>query len=195
MDRNMIYAGSAIVMAGLLGFSWGKDGGGLNADDSKPAMHDVAVVDMNKVFASHKVLIAKNEELKHELEKAQESLKAMTDAGQKLKADLEGAKKGSAEFQRIERELQQKVLEWKKLNDEAQKKIAEANATNLLVTYQNVSEEIQRIADARGFKLVINFAAEPVDTKDPRKWQQVSNRQVIYQNGIDITEDVINAVN
>ena len=90
MDRNMIYAGSAIVMAGLLGFSWGKGGNGLNADDSKPAMHDVAVVDMNKVFAAHKVLLAKNDELKHETSrKAQKKVsKCLADAGEKLKNDL-----------------------------------------------------------------------------------------------------------
>ena len=41
---------------------------------------NVAVVDMNKVFASHKVLLAKNEEVKQELIRAQEGLKALTDS-------------------------------------------------------------------------------------------------------------------
>ncbi|HEY3964625.1 MAG TPA: OmpH family outer membrane protein [Planctomycetaceae bacterium] len=195
MDRNMIYAGSAIVMAGLLGFSWGKGGGGLNADDSKPAAHEIAVVDMNKVFAAHKGLIARNEDLKREVERAQESGKALLEAGQKLKNDLNGLKKGSAEFQRVERELQQKADEWKKLSDEATRKATETQAANFLWTYQLVAEQIQQIADARGYRLVINFSSEAIDQKDLRKWQMIANRQVLYQNSLDITDDVINAVN
>src|SRR5262245_44052776 len=99
MDRNMAYAGTAIVLAGLLGFSWGKGGNGLNADDSKPQNHATAVVDMNKVFAAHKGLSARNEELKHEAEKEGEKLKALQEAGEKVQKEMNAAKKGSGEFQ------------------------------------------------------------------------------------------------
>lgn len=195
MDRNMIYAGTAIALAGLLGFSWGKGGNGLNADDSKPATQEIAVVDMNRIFTVHKGLLAKNEELKREAERAQENLKALVDAGSKLKDELNGVKKGSAEFQRIEKELQKKANDWNKLQQETQKKLAEIQAMNFMATYRDVNDEVQRIAEARGFRLVLNFSAESVDQKDPQKWQIIASRQVLYQNGLDITDDVINALN
>ncbi|HEY2249846.1 MAG TPA: hypothetical protein VGH74_02255, partial [Planctomycetaceae bacterium] len=64
MDRHMMYAGVSVVLAGLLGFSWAKEGTALNADEPKAIERDIALVDMNKIFAAHKGLQAKNEELK-----------------------------------------------------------------------------------------------------------------------------------
>jgi Skp family chaperone for outer membrane proteins len=195
MDRNMVYAGTAIVLAALLGFSWGKGGGGLNADDSKPATNDIAVVDLAKVFAAHKGLQAKNEELKQEYERVNEELKALTEAAQKIQGEFNAAKKGSAESQRLEGEFKKKVDAFKKLQEDSQKKFGEANAVNLMAVYQLVNEEVARIAEARGFRLVMNFTSESLDQKDPQKRQLIFTRQVLYQNGLDITDDVITAFN
>jgi len=67
--------------------------------------------------------------------------------------------------------------------------------TNLLSTYQLINDEIQRIAEARSFRLVINYSSDPVDQKDTAKAMQTMSRQILYQNGLDITEDVIQAIN
>jgi Skp family chaperone for outer membrane proteins len=191
----MIYAGAAIVMAGLLGFNWGKGGGGVHADDARATMQEIAVVDLNKVITAHKGAQALNDELKREAERVQEELKTMQDAGQKLKAELDAAKKGSAEFQRIEQELGKKVEAFKRLQAESQRKLAETNAANLMAIYKEVNEEVTRIAESRGFRLVLNFSSESLDQKDPQKRMMILNRQVLYQNGLDITEDVISAFN
>ena len=61
---------------------------------------------------------------------------------------------------------------------------------------KEINEEVTKIAEARGFKLVMNFTLEPVvDPKDPQKRQLILTRQVLYQNGLDITDDVITAFN
>lgn len=195
MDRNMIYAGTAIVLAGLLGFSWGKGGGSLNADDSKPATNDIAVVDLMKVFAAHKGLQAKNEELRRDFERVNEELKSLQEAAQKLQVEFNAAKKGSAEAQRLELEYKKKIEEWTKRQQEWQKKFFEATTANNMAVYQLVNEEVVRIAEARGFRLVMNFTSESVDQKDPQKQQLILARQVLYQNGLDITDDVIAAFN
>jgi Skp family chaperone for outer membrane proteins len=195
MDRNMMYAGAAIVMAGLLGFSWGKGGGGVHADDARPAVQEIAVVDLNKVIAAHKRAQALNDDLRREAERNQEELKALIDAGQKLKAELDAAKKGSAEFQRIEQEMRKKAEAFKKLQEESQRKLNEANAANLMAIYKEINDEVARIAESRGFRLVMNFSSESLDQKDPQKRMMILNRQVLYQNGLDITDDVIGAFN
>jgi Skp family chaperone for outer membrane proteins len=195
MDRNMIYAGTAIVLAGLLGFSWGKGGGGLNADDSKTATNDIAVVDLMRVFAAHKGLQAKNDELRRDAERVNEDLKTLHEAAQKLLAEFNAAKKGSTESQRLEIEYKKKVEEWTKLQQDSQKKFFEANTANNMEVYKEVNTEVVRIAETRGFRLVINFNSESVDQKDPQKRQLIMGRQVLYQNGLDITDDVISAFN
>jgi Skp family chaperone for outer membrane proteins len=195
MDRNLMYASAAIVMAGLLGFNWGKGGGGVHADDARPAVQEIAVVDLNKVIAGHKKAQALNEELKREAERVQEELKVLIEAGQKLKTELDAAKKGSAEFQRIEQEMRKKADAFKKFQEESQRKLQETNAANLMNVYKEINEEVARIAESRGFRLVINFSSESLDQKDPQKRMMILNRQVLYQNGLDITDDVISAFN
>jgi len=196
MDRNMIYAGASVILAGLLGFSWAREGGALNADESKPAApQEIAVVDLAKVFAGYKAFQNDNEELKREVQHVQEETRAMLAAGNKLGEELKLHKQGTAEHARIVKEIQAKAEVFKKHTEESQKRLAEKQATLNLKNYFAVNEEIQRIAAARGFKLVVNYASDPIDPKDLSKAMQVLNRQVLYQNGLDITEDVISAVN
>ena len=195
MDRQMAYAGVSVVLAGLLGFSWGKGGGALNADEPKANDRDIAVVDMNKIFASHKGLQVKNEELQREGARAQEKLKALLDSGKQLQDELKRHKQGTAEFDRVARELQGKADAWKKLAEESQKHFQEQSLTNVLSIYQSVNDEIQRIAEARHFRLVINFSSEQVEQRDISKAALILNRQILYQSGLDITDEVIQAFN
>jgi len=196
MDRNMIYAGASVILAGLLGFSWARGGGTLNAEESRAAApQEIAVVDLAKVFAGYKAFQSDNEELKREVQHVQEESRAMLATGNKLGEELKLHKQGTAEHTRILKEIQAKADAFKKHNEESQKHLTEKQATLNLKNYYAVNEEIQRIAAARGFKLVVNYASDPIDPKDLSKTMQVLNRQVLYQNGLDITEDVLQAVN
>jgi Skp family chaperone for outer membrane proteins len=195
MDRHMAYAGVSVVLAGLLGFSWAKGGTALNADEPKAIERDIALVDMNKIFAAHKGLQAKNEEFRREALAAQEKHKALIESGKQLQDELKRHKQGTAEHDRIAKELQQKADTWKKFQEETQKHLQEQNMANLLSTYQLINEEIQRIAEARGYRLVINFSSDPVDSKDMAKAVQTMNRSVLYQKDLDITEEVMQAFN
>jgi len=195
MDRHMMYAGVSVVLAGLLGFSWARGGGALSADEPKSTERDIALVDMNKIFAGHKGLQAKNEEFKREASAAQEKGKSFVDAGKVLQDELKRHKPGTAEYDRIAKELKEKADTWKKFQEETQKHLQEQNMANLLSTYQLINEEVQRIAESRGYRLVINFSSDPIDAKDTAKAMQTMSRYVLYQKDLDITEDVIQAIN
>jgi Skp family chaperone for outer membrane proteins len=62
-------------------------------------------------------------------------------------------------------------------------------------TYREVVEEIQRIAEARNLRLVLRYQADNADSKDPKKLVESLSRQVLYEKGLDITDDVVQAVN
>jgi len=196
MDRHALHLGVSVTLAGLLGFSWARGGGGLIADETKSVDKDIAVVDMEKVFRSHKGLLARTEELKREAEAAQEQLKSRFETGRRLTEELKQHKQGTAEYDRIATEIKGKESEYKEFQKASQKRIQEQVAANNLWAYRLVIDEIQRIAEARGFRLVIRFSPEPVDQKDVMTAvSQIVARQVLYQNGLDITEDVIQALN
>ncbi len=195
MDRNMMYAGVSMVLAGLLGFSWAKGGTALNAEEPKAVERDIALVDMNKVFASHKGMQAKNEDLKREAEDAQEKGKALFESQQKIQEDLKRAKQGSAEQSKLQKELQEKNIAIQKFQIETRRHLEELNMSNTLSVYKLINDEIQNIAEARGYRLVINYSSDPVDPKETAKGIQTISRYVLYQKDLDITEEVIQALN
>jgi Skp family chaperone for outer membrane proteins len=195
MDRNMVYAAVSVVLAGLLGFSWAKGGGALNADEPKLAAQDIAVVDLAKVFDAHKGLTAKRDDLKRDAQRAEESLKSLVEAAKKLQEDLNRHKPGSAEHTRIQKELAEKGAEFQKRRGEQLQELQQKEAAVYHNTYKQIMEEIQRIAEARGIRLVIRTETLAPDTKDQKKLIETMNRQVLYQNGLDITDEVVQAVN
>jgi Skp family chaperone for outer membrane proteins len=196
MDRHSLHLGVSVVLAGLLGFSWARGGGGLIADETKAVDRDIAVVDVVKVCRSHKALLAKQDEMKREYEAIQDQFKSLVATGKRLEEELKQHKQGTAEHDRIAMEVKEKAAECKEFQKQSQKRLQEQMGASALSTYRLVNDEIQRIAEARGFRLVINFSSEPVEQNDyPKALSQITARQILYQNGLDITEDVIQAVN
>jgi Skp family chaperone for outer membrane proteins len=195
MDRNLAYAGVSVVLAALLGFSWGQGQGGLAADEPKPMTHDVAVVDMVKVFEKHKGFLAKSEDFRRDGQEVQEELKRMFAAGNKLQEELKRAKPGSADQARLQQELNEKTAEYQKYQKEQMERLQKEQNQTIKETYEQISAEIRRIAEERGLKLVLRFQEENLDMRFPQKVIETVNRQVLYQNGLDITEEVLQALN
>jgi Skp family chaperone for outer membrane proteins len=195
MDRNLIYAGISIVLAGMLGFSWAQGRPALNADEPKVAANDIAVVDLAKVFDTHKRLSEKREEVRRNAQAAQDDLKQLAEAAKKLQEELKTYKPGTSDYNRIQRELQQKTNEMKKFQNEQQQELQKMEAEIFMESYRQIVEEIQRIAEARGLRLVLRYDADKTADKDPKKFLNTLNRQVLYEKGLDITDEVIQAVN
>lgn len=195
MDRNMIYAGACVVLSGLLGFSWAQGRSALNADEAKAMTSDIAVVDLGKVLDGHKRLTAKREEVKREFQSAKDSLESLGESGKKLQEELKSQKPGSAEHNRIQKELQEKALAMQKFQKDTMQTLQLEEAEAYQTTYRQVVEEIQRISEARNLRLVLRYQPDNSDSKDPKKLLESLQRQVLYQNGLDITDEVLQAVN
>jgi Skp family chaperone for outer membrane proteins len=195
MDRNMVYAGVSVVLAGLLGFTWAQERGAVSADEPRPISQDVAVVDMVKVFENHKGFQKRSEELKQMAEKAKEKLKRIAEEGQRLKDELGRQKAGSAEFTRIQKELNEKAAEFQRVQKEQTEQLQKEQTDGINATYRDIVDEIQRIAEKRGLRLVLRSQGEIPDATNPQKLAESVNRQILYQSGLDITDEVIQAFN
>jgi Skp family chaperone for outer membrane proteins len=195
MDRNMVYAGISLVLAGMLGFTWAQERGAVSADEPRPISQDVAVVDMVKVFENHKGFQKRSEDLRQTTDKAKEKLKIIAEAGQRLKQELERQKPGSAEFARIQKELNEKASEFQRVQKEQTEQLQKEQTDAINVTYRDIVDEIQRIAEKRSLRLVLRSQGEIPDATNPQKLAESVNRQVLYQNGLDITDEVIQAFN
>lgn len=195
MDRNLIYAGVSVVLAGLLGFSWAQGRGTLGADESRITTNDIAVVDLAKVFDSHKRLSEKREEVRRGAQSIKDKLTALSEEVKKLQEELKIHKQGSSDHTRVQKELQQKAAAMQKYQKEQAQELQNEEATIFMDTYRQISEAIQRIAEARGLRLVLRYEAEHRDSNDPKKLFNSINRQVLFEKGLDITDEVVQAVN
>lgn len=195
MDRNMCYAGVSVVLAGLLGFSWAQGRGALNADEPKALATDIAVVDLAKVFDKHQRVTTQREKVRQDAQVAQESLKTQLESAKKLQEELKSHKEGSAAHSRIQKELQEKAVAIQKFQKDEMQNLQQREAEIYQEAYKQVMEVIQRIAEARGLRLVLRSQADNTDSKDPKKLLESMNRHVLYEKGLDITEEVVEAVN
>ncbi len=195
MDRNMVYTGLLVVLAGLLGFSWAQGRGALIADEPKPMTQDIGVVDMVKVFEKHKAFQTRSEEFRRAGQEYQDALRRMAETGKNLQEDLKRAKPGSSEQARVQQELAEKTAEFQKFQKEQSERLQKEQTEAIKATYQEIMEQVQRIAEARGLRLVLRFQEENLDLKFPQKVAETVNRQVLYQNGLDITEEVLQGLN
>lgn len=195
MDRNLLYSAVSVVLAGLLGFHWAQGRGALIADEPKVMADEIAVVDLAKVFDSHKRLSEKRDEVRRDAKTADDRFKLLTEAVRKLQEELKIHKPGSSDHNRIQRELQEKTAAIQKFQKEQIQELQKAEAEIYQETYQQIVEEIQRIAEARGLRLVLRYQADRTDSKDPKKLLESLNRQILYEKGLDITDEVVQAVN
>lgn len=183
------------ILAGLLGYTWAHGPALRGADQDQPAAFPVAVVDMAKVLNGYKPLNERKEEQQKLFQKAEEAAKGRVDEVKRLEEELKGIKPGSAEHKRLFEEMQAKVRDFEGFRRQQQLTLMEGQAKTLLWAYERVVEQIQQYADAHQIKLVIQINPIPVEGKPPQEIIAGLNRQVIYQNTLDITEEIIQALN
>lgn len=183
------------ILAGLLGYTWAHGPALRGADTDQPPAFPVAVVDMAKVLNGYKQLNERKEEQQKLFQKAEESARGRVEEGKRLEEELKAAKPGSAEHKRLFEELQGKLKEFEQFRRQQQQALMESQAKMLLWAYERVVEQVQQYSDAHQIKLVIQLNPIPVEGKPPQEIIAGMNRQVIYQNTLDITDEILQALN
>jgi Skp family chaperone for outer membrane proteins len=184
------------ILAGLLGYTWAQGQALRGADnEQQPPAFPVAVVDMARVLNGYKQLTERKEEQQKLFQKAEESAKQRVEEAKRLQEELKAAKEGSAEHKRLFEELQAKSKEFQQFRGQQQQALVEAQSKMLLWAYERVVEQVQQYADAHQIKLVMQINPIPVEGKPPQEIIAGINRQVIYQNSLDITDEILQALN
>lgn len=195
MGRQVASPIVVAVLAALLGYTWAQGPGLRGADDAKPPNFPVAVVDMGKVFNGFKQLSERKEELQRQNQKVEEQIKTRVEELTQLQEEAKGHKEGSPEHKRIVKEFQTKNRDFEIFRREQQRIVLEAQTKMLLWAYEKVAEQVQQYADDRGIKLVLTYNEIPREGKNPQEIINGLNRAVVYQNALDITEEILQAMN
>ncbi|MCY2964929.1 MAG: OmpH family outer membrane protein [Planctomycetota bacterium] len=195
MPRQSAFAITLTLLALILGYSWANRATVVGQED-RQARTDIALVDMVKLFNADKEYVAKREELQSEVAEAQKAFQEKQQVLMQLQTEGRKAKPGSEEQRRIGTEFQQKAKETEEFRQNHILKVLEAEKMLNIKTYRVIADRIQKYADEKGIRLVIRFAAQPLDeTKPPQEILALINQDVVYQSGLDITEEILQTLN
>lgn len=172
-----------------------------HADDTpvaeKPAAKpcDVAMIDIGKVFKEHVEFFKAMEALKVEMtsfqEKGrakQEEHKKLAEAAKSLKEGTEPRRQEDARIQRLANELQIEAAT-------KQSEIMAEEARVYYRTYKDISESVAGYARAHGIRAVLRYNSNPADPADRNSVLQAVNNSIIFQDDLDITDEIIRRVN
>lgn len=99
---------------------------------------------------------------------------------------------GSEEKKELETRLKSTYAEFEKLSNSVRKKLFDEESKIYLEVYNKVAQEIATYAQTHDIDLVVRTSTEPLNAKmEPMALMQNLNRIVVYENKLDITEEII----
>jgi len=204
MSRKIGFLLGAVVLAATFGWLVGQfeatadDPDAKTADDAKQqhvAETHVAVLDLGRVVNECDRFKKQQAELKREAAGLEEDLRVrqteMTDLAKKLK-DL---KRGTPEYDGIEADLARKRADAQLFVAEQQKRMIQAEADLYSEVYTMIEQVVAKYAEAHAIRLVLRDNQPAEEAKTPQEVLRQINRAIVYQSGLDITDDIVKAMN
>ena len=165
------------------------------AVENGAANQRVALVDVALVFKNHTRFNQTLEGMKKDAEMFQTMMRTEQE---KLAAEAERLKQidpNSAEFRTKETDISKKLAALQVTQSQKGREIAEGEAQLYFNTYVEVTQQIANYADQNGIGLVLRYNSEPIDDANRQAVIEGVNREIVFQAGRDITEQVIAMVN
>ncbi|HZL90599.1 MAG TPA: OmpH family outer membrane protein [Pirellulaceae bacterium] len=163
----------------------------LAAQDKESDRLPVAVLNLDALFKEDPQVVQGLADLKQEAAEIDEKVKLRQTELEAVGSDARKAQPGSQE----QRRLQQEFL---KLNNELQQYINRERAgvqmkeaKIYLTAYREIESVVKEYCKEKGIKLVIRQQSTSLDENQPaQEIVKALNRLVIYEDGLDITDDI-----
>lgn len=156
----------------------------------------VAIVDLTYIFANHIRFKALVEDMRKDVEAAENDLKGAKESIEKLAESLDNYNKASKEFKELEEDLAKRQADLQVQVNIQKRNFMEQEAKIYLQIYREVLDHVKHHAEKYGISLVLRFNGDPIEGDDLQGVMRELNRQVVYHNrAIDITPIVLEACN
>jgi Skp family chaperone for outer membrane proteins len=161
------------------------------AEDSLP----IAILNMDRIFKTHKPLLEQLAPVREETKKLQETVQLRQAEIETVANQIRKTDPGSPDFQRLQAQLLKLNGELQQLAQAGQQGLQKKESVIYLGFYRILDEEVAKFAKARGLKLVIRQQDSSLDDNQPLPELLKSlNRSIIYQDGLDITDEILKAL-
>lgn len=155
----------------------------------------VAVVDVARVFKAHRRFNQELEMLKQDAETFQLSMRTSQEQLQQRVDAARAQDPNSAAFRAAEAELTTQLAQLQVTQRQKGRELAEKEARLYFEVYLQVTNAIATHADNNGINLVLRYNSDPIDPADPKSILEGVNREVMFQQGRDVTDEIIAMVN
>jgi Skp family chaperone for outer membrane proteins len=155
----------------------------------------VAVVDIPYIFKNYNRFRSTSEAMKKEMETIDASVKAERQSIAAAEQERNKFNVGTAEYKKADEELARMMAEFQLKTSKLQKDFMERQAKLYYQTYLEVVAAVKAYTTSHNIVLVLRFNGEGVDPNKREEVMRDINKQVVIQNNIDITPDVLTLLN
>jgi Skp family chaperone for outer membrane proteins len=159
------------------------------------ATHGVAVVDISFIFKNHARFKAAMENMKKEMENIEAQLKGKRDEIAKIEEKRNTYTTGSNEYKQVDDQLTRAMADFNVEMTRIRKDFLDREAKEYYKTYLEIVDAVGLYATQRNIGLVIRYNGDPVDPNRREDVLREINKPVVFQNRIDITGEVLRALN
>jgi len=197
MQRKLSFAFCvAVASAGVIWAAGSLNGSKAGAKEVKrPQPLRIAVVDMGKIFKGSRKFNAMRAKLKKQVGRSKKKLDRMANELKQLQKELKGFKPGSDEFEAAQKSIIERSAKLQAARKSIQRELRRKEADIFLEVYNEIRREIAQYAKEKGVQLVIRHHQNDIDPSTPEKVAKGMGRQVVFQDGLDITEDILTRLN
>src|SRR5436190_3395643 len=176
---------SITVLAGLHGFAAAQEKG---AEQSLP----IGILNVEKIAQQYKPFQMKVAALQEEGKEANTAVALKQSEAQAVANDLQKAMPGSAEALKLQMQLLRLQRELQQFVAENQQKFREKDLKVSLSLHREIDEVLRPYCKAKGLKLVVRTQNGSLDeNQNQQQIAQALGRGVLFEDGLDITEDVL----
>jgi Skp family chaperone for outer membrane proteins len=161
------------------------------AEDRLP----VGILNMDRVLKTHQPLLDQMKPLQAEAKKLQETVQVRQAEIETVALQLKKTEQGSPEFQRLQMQGVKLQNELRQYAATEQQALQKKELGVLVAFFRTLEEEVAKYSQANGIKLVIRQQDTTIDeNQQPAEILKILNRGIIYQDGLDITDEILKAL-
>lgn len=164
---------------------------------AKPAAGpSIALLDVSYIFKNHARFKGRMEEMKADVERAEQQVKTERDAITKLAERLQDFRKGTPDYKQMEEELAKRGADLQVAVQMQKSEFLQREAKIYHDVYQEIWQVTDYYAKQNSIDMVLRFNGDPVDVDRPDSVLSFINKPVVwYQKQLDITPAVLQELN
>jgi Skp family chaperone for outer membrane proteins len=162
-----------------------------NSASARAGEYHLGVVDIEYIFKKYGRFTAMMTDLNAKKKAAADQLNGRRAGIIQEQEKLAQLNVGTPEFKQLDEQIATKMAAFNLEAQKSKKEFFEQESRLHYQAYLDVSNAVRFVAERRNIGLVIRFNGSPTDPNNPEDIVREINKPVVFQNGIDITPDVI----